>query len=312
MRVGHRTCGTWFWGDCGVKIHIMTDMEGCAGVIDAVSYTGRDSRYYELGCELATLEASAAVEGALEAGATEVLVVDGHGPGAMRRHLLHPRAKLLAGKSGPLWAYDGSFAAAMIVGQHAKSNTDGGHLCHTGNFGAEDYVLNDISMGETGELMLLAGYFGVPVVMLGGDQAACDEARALVPNIEVAPVKFGIGKGSATGLSTEENRLFNTAAIHLHPDEARALIRERAYRAVRRIPEFVPLRFDPPYRLTVSHRPEKGRKRGESATLTSKDLLDLLLAGRKRRAAVPARPAKKLKRKGPAKRRTGKTRKRKR
>lgn len=266
-----------------MKIIIMTDLEGVAGVLNAGDYIHAQSKYYEHACELATLEVSAAVEGALQAGATDILVADGHGPGAMKRSLLHPRAKLLTGRpwpSGYPWGCDGTFAAAMSIGQHAKSNTDGGHLAHTQSFKCEYEAVNDISLGETGQWMLIAGYFGVPVVMLSGDEAACEEARALVPNIEIAPVKCGVKRGSATGLTAEENEVFNSAAIHLSPDEARALIRDHAYRAVKRVPEIAPFRLDPPYSIKVALRPEQPGGEVVSAVVKSTDVLDLLMFGR--------------------------------
>ena len=276
-----------------MKIHIMTDMEGCAGIVETRDYVYTDSKYYEYACELATLEASAAVEGALEAGATEVLVVDGHGPGAMKRHLLHPRAKLLAGRpwsGGCTFGCDGSFAASIIVGQHAMSNTDGGHLCHTMAFAVEEYVMNGRPVGEIGLWMLVAGYFGVPVVMVSGDEAACEEARDLVANIELAPVKWGHKRGSAAGLPPPENKVFNSVATHLHPDAARVLVRERAYRAVRRIPEIAPFRLDPPYKLTIQMRPEKPGGKGVKTTFKAGDLLDLFA---QRRKGKPSRSKKK-------------------
>jgi len=263
-----------------MKVHIMTDMEGCAGIINARDYIYPESKYYEEARELATLEVSAAVEGALEAGATEVLVADGHGGGAMSRSLLHPRAKLLAGRPWPrsnsTFGLDGTFAAAMIIGQHAKANTDGGHICHTMSFSVEDYTLNGLSVGEMGLWMAVAGYFGVPVVMLSGDQAACDEARTLVPNIEVAAVKYGLKRGTAAGLPARENEAFNAAAVHMHPNQARALIREHAYRAVKRIPEIIPFRMGPLYKLAIALRPEEGKKVGRKFAIKAADFLDLM------------------------------------
>jgi len=294
-----------------MKIHIMTDLEGVAGIANAKDYIHADSKYYEYACELATLEVSAAVAGCIEGGATEVLVVDGHGPGAMKRTLLHPRARLLTGRPWPSpfpFGCDGTFAASMIIGQHAKSNTDGGHISHTMSFGVEEYVLNGLSVGEMGLWMLVAGYFGVPVVMVSGDGAACEEARTLVPNIEVAAVKWGLKRGPATGLTGEENSVFNSVATHLHPDEARTLIRERAYHAVKQIPEIAPLVLDPPYKLTIGVRPDEPGRKGRHITHKAKDLLDLMAqrtkvgdrakkpAGKKRAArtktAKPRRAAK--------------------
>ncbi len=271
-----------------MKIIIMTDLEGVAGVANAKDYIYPQSRYYEHACELATLEVSAAVAGALQAGATEVLVVDGHGDGAMKRSLLHPRARLLTGRpwvSGTgaaalAWGCDGSFAAAMSVGQHAMSNTDGGHLAHTQSFAIETQEINGIETGELREWMLITGAFGVPVVMVAGDEACCDEARSLAPNVETAAVKFGCKRGSATGLTASENEVFNSVAIHLSPNEARERIREHAYRGVKRVPEIVPLRLDPPYTLKVGMRPAESGKKVAFASIKSVDILDLLFVQR--------------------------------
>jgi D-amino peptidase len=307
-----------------MKIHIMTDMEGCAGVMSAHEYIYSNSKYYEEARDLVSLEVSAAVEGALEAGATEVLVADGHGPSALKRSLLHPRAKLLGGRpyspGQPSFGCDGTFAASIIIGQHAKTNTDGGHLCHTMSFGVEDYSLNGRSIGELGLWMLIAGYYNVPVVMVSGDQAACDEARSLVPNIEVAPVKWGIQRGSASGLTKEQNSVFNSLAVHLHPNEARAVIREHVCRAIKRIPEITPFRVDAPYTLTITTRPAEDRKRGEKVTLKSADFLDLMgrlgqppkaaqkAAAKPARAARPAKPVAPVKAKKAAPPKRGKKR----
>jgi D-amino peptidase len=263
-----------------MKIHIMTDMEGCAGIMNAQDYIYSGSAYYEYACELATLEVSAAVEGALEAGATEVLVVDAHGPGAMKRSLLHPRARLLGGRPWPkelvTYGCDGSFDAALMIGQHAMSGTDGGHLSHTMSFEVAEYRVNDIPMGELGLFMLVAGYFAVPLVMVSGDEAACAEARALVPNIETCEVKSGMKRGSSHGLTGEENARFNSMATHLHPDEARARIREHAFRAVRRIPEIAPYRLEAPYTLTIVNRPSSEKPKVERFVRKGVDYLDLM------------------------------------
>jgi len=265
-----------------MKVYIMTDMEGVAGVINFDDYTSPQGRYYEVGRELTTLEVNAAIEGLLEAGADEILVVDGHGHGAINPVLLHPEAKLLAGR--PLnypFGCDRTFDAAVIIGQHAKSNTDGGHLCHTGSLRVEDLRINGISLGELGCNMLFAAYFGVPTIMVSGDKAACEEALALVPNIEVAPVKEGIKRGSASGLTAEENKLFNGAAIHLHPKKARELIKKKAAAALRRLDEIELFWIDPPYELECILRPEKPGGEMKIARVRSNDLLELLRAPRK-------------------------------
>jgi D-amino peptidase len=238
-----------------MKLLIMTDMEGVAGVVSSTDYGAPDSRYYEVGRELTTLETNAAIEGAMEAGATEFLVVDGHGHGAINPLLLHPAARLLTGRPmGYPFGCDASFAAAFVVGQHAKANADGGHLAHSGSFTVDDQVMNGRSLGELGINMLFAAYFGVPTVLVTGDLACCEEARELVPSLEVVAVKEGLKRGAPPGLTGEEARAYNGAAIHLHPSVARERIREGARRALERrrgIPRFW---MAPPYRLRRTFR----------------------------------------------------------
>jgi D-amino peptidase len=249
-----------------MKLLIMTDMEGVAGVLNAQDYLAPSGRLYEVGRELTTRECNAAVEGALAAGATEILVVDGHGAGAIDPRLLHPAARLLAGQPKPrAFGCDPSFDAAFVVGQHAMSNTDGGHLAHTNSWGVESWRLNGLLIGELGKEMLLFAACGVPTVLVTGDAACCAEARALVPEVETAAVKEGVRRGSATGLTAEANARFNQAAVHLHPDRARDAIRAAAERALRRrgeIPLFV---LPPPYELVSVSRPAEGRPAGEGA-----------------------------------------------
>jgi len=259
-----------------MKAYIMTDLEGCAGIPSWQDYGAPEHRWYEYARELVTLETSAAVQGCLDAGATEVLVVDGHGHGAINPVLLHPEARLLFGRPiGYPFGCDNSFDVAMMVGQHAKSNTDGGHISHTGSFEVEEETINGVSVGEMGVNMLFAAYYGVPTVLVCGDVAAAEEARALVPNIETAAVKEGLRRGPATGLTSAENARHNGAAIHLHPTKARELIREKACRGVERVGEIKPFWLEPPYeRVMVLRRTEDKPERVGRAT--ARDFMELL------------------------------------
>ena len=255
-----------------MKVYVMTDMEGVAGVIDSPNYCFPESRYYERGCELTTLEVNAAIEGALEAGATDIVVTDGHGHGAITPMLLHPAARLLKGRPRPFQAVlDGSFGVAISIGQHAKSNAHGGHLAHSGSFNVEDLTINGVSIGEIGRNFLGASYHGVPYVFLSGDLAAAQEAEALASGIETAEVKEGLDRGSATGLGMDENRAFNAAAIHLHPTKARELIHAGVKRGIERRDEIGRFWLEPPYTLVHTTRPENGFPGGE-ARVTGNDL----------------------------------------
>ena len=265
-----------------MKVYVMTDQEGVAGVLNFDDYGSPTGRYYEVGRELTTRETNAAIEGLLEAGATEILVVDGHGSGSINPLLLHPSAKLLAGRPlGYPFGCDKSFDAAIIIGQHAKSNAEGGHLSHTGSTSIEDLSINGVSVGEMGCNMLFAAYFGVPTVMVSGDKAACEEALALVPNIEVAPVKEGVKHGHTSGLTAEQYARLTGAAIHLHPEAARELIKEKAKRGLERHGEIKPLWLEPPYELMSKLRPAKEGEPIKVARCRSNDLLELLNMPRK-------------------------------
>ena len=176
---------------------------------------------------------------------------------------------------------DENFDAAIIIGQHAKSNTNGGHLCHTGSFEVEDLTINGISLGELGCNMLFAAYFRIPTVMVSGDKAACDETLSLVPNIEAAAVKEELKRGSASGLTGEENKLFNGAAIHFHHERACELFREKAKRGLERLREIKPFCIEPPYELIVKLRPKERGKPMRIARVRSNDILELLRAPRR-------------------------------
>jgi D-amino peptidase len=259
-----------------MKVYIITDLEGVAGVLNFDDYGEPRSRYYELARSLTTQETNAAVEGALIAGAKEILVVDGHGYGAINPCELHSAAELFAGRPmGYPFLCDATFDAAMVVGQHAKSNTDGGHLSHTGSFTVEELTINGLSVGELGCNMLFCGHFGVPTVMVSGDLACCEEAKALLPGVETAAVKRGLQRGPATGLTGEQNKLHNGAAVHLHPARARQLIRAAAQTGLRRLAEIPPFRLEPPYELvSVLRRTDEGPSK--TARAAGDNLIELL------------------------------------
>jgi D-amino peptidase len=261
-----------------MKVYVMTDMEGCAGIPASAEYAAPGGRWYEYAREMVTLETTACVQGCFEAGATEVLVVDGHGHGAINPMLLHPDARLLFGRPiGYPFGCDDSFDVAIMVGQHAKANTDGGHLSHTGSFEVENESINGVSVGEMGKNMLFCAYFGVPTILVCGDAAASEEAQALVPGIETAVVKEGVKRGPASGLTADQARLFNGAATHLHPTKARRVIREAAKQALGRVAEIERFWLEPPYeRVLTMRRTETEPMRTGRAQ--ADDLLELLKA----------------------------------
>jgi len=260
-----------------MKVYVLSDMECVAGIVNFVDYCRPESsRYYDHGCKLATAEVNAAIEGLLEAGATEIVVRDGHGPGGLNPSLLHPEARIATGRPMDYPHFlDDSFDAMIIVGQHAKANADGGHLCHSGSFDREDWLLNGESVGEIALNVLTASYFDVPTVMLSGDQAACDEIEALVSPIETVAVIEGQKRGSTAGMTVEQCKAYNCAAVHLAPARAQSLIREAARRCLDLRDKASLYSLEPPYEMirVRRHRENGG---GERAVSQADDFLELL------------------------------------
>jgi D-amino peptidase len=139
-----------------------------------------------------------------------------------------------AGDGGPA-GLDSSYDALLQCGLHAMAKTPKAIMTHT------EWELNGKRIGEIGMSALIAGYHGVPFVFISGDRAATDEARDLVPDVEVAVVKEAL-ISKVTGLP-------QVPAISLSPGKAQQVIREGARKAMGKIKQIQPLRFKPPYRL---------------------------------------------------------------
>lgn len=194
-----------------MKLFICTDLEGVAGVVSFEHQAFDNGKYYEAAKKLLTGEVNAAVEGALEAGVKEVVIMDGHGPGAISYEDIHPAAKLMHGRplgSMAVWAEIVSrFDAAAMIGQHAMAGIERGTLNHTqSSRTVEYYKLNGKIIGEIAQFALFGGAFNIPLIFLSGDDCACREAEEFVPGITTASVKEGIGRCSAISCSVPEAR----------------------------------------------------------------------------------------------------------
>jgi D-amino peptidase len=241
-----------------MRLFILSDAEGAAGVVNFWDYTRPEFRYYETTRRLVTLEINAAIEGALEAGVTEVYVADAHGPGAVNVELLHPAAKVLTGRPVRFpFGFDDGYDMLFMTGHHAKSNTNGGHLSHSWSMGTEEMWINGVSVGEIGTWLTLTGQHRVPVPLLTGDQAACDEIRGMTPGVHTVATQEGWRNGPANGLTEDGNRSHNGGAVHIHPERARELIREAASAAVRDHKEMPFFDLAPPYEVVTIMRPKQ-------------------------------------------------------
>lgn len=220
----------------GWKVYIMTDLEGVAGVLDSENWCRPESRNYELAKEFLTLEVNAAIEGFARGGATEFLVADGHGPGAIHPKLLDPRAQLArnwAPRPYPFSVEKGMDFAAW-VGQHAMSRTEFAHLAHTGSMGVFETTINGRPVGEFGEVVVCASQLGVRTIFGSGDLAFTKEAQSLVPGIETVAVKRGTTPGRGDECDRDAYASRNLGAVHYQPVRARQMISAGALRAIER------------------------------------------------------------------------------
>lgn len=178
-----------------MKVYLVTDLEGVGGVWDwdHGAWTAEERARAR---RLLTGEVNAAVQGFIEAGATEVVVNDGHGVGySINVEDIHPQARVIHGQDRPAWLplLDGSFTATALVGAHAKANTPGANLCHTmSSLTIDGYWVNGVSIGEIGLQAITAGHYGVPFVFLSGDEYACRELEELIPGAHTVPTKMGL------------------------------------------------------------------------------------------------------------------------
>lgn len=279
-----------------MRIYIMTDLEGVAGVLDSENWCLKDGRYFDAAKELLTREVNAAIEGFLEAGATEFLVADGHGYGGINPVLLHPAAELAArwprGAVYPFALDDGVFQYAAWVGQHPKAGTVRGHLCHTGNMSVRNFSINGISVGEFGEMAWCAGELGVPVIFASGCRAFTEEARAFVPGIETVAVKRGTQTKPGDELDADAYRRHNASAIHFHPEIARQRIRAGARQALLRAARepFGQVALKPPYEMEVILRPTDTAPARVMRASHASSLIGLMNARRSAPEPLPHRP----------------------
>ena len=224
-----------------MKVFISTDFEGVAGIVDwdQILATGRD---YEMGRRLLIDETNAVIDGAAEAGVSEFVVNDSH---SLMRNIppaeLHGRASYIAGKHKPLYMMEGldsSYDAIFFVGYHGSIGASQAILSHSYNPRAIwEVKINGRVVGETALNALVAAHFGVPIVLVTGDQVTAREAREIVPDVECVIVKESITR---------------YAAANLHPQVACERLREGAMRAIQGLAAQKPPAFEPPTRVEVT------------------------------------------------------------
>jgi D-amino peptidase len=214
------------------KIFIETDLEGASGVYEFAQVgrgADKGNAKHLLASEYLMGDLDAVVRGLRDGGATEIIVSDGHGPGAFLPHLLPPGAKYITGdsaaRSTPV--LDESFSAVVMLAFHAMMGTPKGVLNHTQSSRSENrYWYNGVESGEIAQTAIVAGHFGIPAILVTGDTATCEEAKKFLgENCVTVAVKRGLSREGAV----------------LYPfAETRQALYEGAKRAVAAIPQCKP------------------------------------------------------------------------
>jgi len=222
-----------------MKIFISADIEGISGIVsEEETFMGRSM--YPAACKLMTREVNACVEGALEGGATEVVVNDCHFSGLnIDPEELSPSAELIRGQPSPIMisGLDASFDALFLIGYHARKGTANAILDHTYSSKLVDIRLNGEEIGELGLASAVAGELGVPVALVSGDDKVETEIHTIAPAAEVVVTKKGMER---------------TAARCRSPQIVRQELRAKASAALSRLDAMNPYLIAPPLRLEVS------------------------------------------------------------
>jgi len=198
-----------------VRVHVISDIEGCAGIVKW-SQTGGDSPLYQEGRRLYTEDINAAVRGAKAAGAIEIVVMDCHGAGkawnfnSLIPELLDPACEFVVQEK---WTEYTEFLeqgcdAALFVGMHAMAGAEKGVMNHTvSGMSWRNLWFNGRLVGETGINAALCGTWGCPVLLVTGDDAVCDEGRDLLGDgLTTVAVKRGLGRFSASQVAPQRVR----------------------------------------------------------------------------------------------------------
>jgi D-amino peptidase len=267
--------GNGVQGQEGLKVYISADMEGVVGVVTG-DHLGPTGFEYQKAREWMTDEVNAAISAAREAGATEIVVGDSHGNGENILLDRIPRGvRLVRSWPRPLGMVQGideTFDAVIFIGYHTSTTNSKGVRAHTMSSGTLTAVkLNGVAVPEAVINAAIAGHFGVPVVMISGDDAIIAEAREHLGDIEGAVLKWAYGFHSAMTVT---------------PEEGQEIIGEKVHAALSRLDDFEPYRLEGPIVAEVSFKnylpaellaylPIVDRVDSHTISFTGKDMIEI-------------------------------------
>ncbi len=205
-----------------MKIFIFADMEGCSGISNGEFIGGGRQKFIDLGCKFMADDINACIAGCVEAGATEIIVRDGHSTGVnVNPEDIDSRADLIQGATPGVRFpdIDGS-AGIILLGYHAMAGASNALLDHTfSSREIQNLYLNGKKVGEIGIDAAIAAEHNVPVLLVTGDEKACQEAVSSIPGVRACPVK--------KSYNTQGTRLLSLSRAH-------ELIKEATVAAIKR------------------------------------------------------------------------------
>lgn len=223
-----------------MNVIIMTDLEGVSGVDSFEMIQKKENpEGYRFACSRLMTDLNAAVDGCLDAGAENIWVMDYHGGGGnFIKEMLHPRACQITMNEWAEMSKAHTYDAYMEVGCHSMAGTLNGFLDHTRTSKSWfSFEINGRPFGEIGLGAVFCGAYDIPMVMVSGDAAACQEARSFLGDISTACVKYGIGRNNA----------------RLEPQEkAVEYIRSAAAEGIRRADRIRPLKIPLPFEVKLT------------------------------------------------------------
>lgn len=227
----------------GLRVYISADMEGVVGVVTG-DHLGPTGFEYQKAREWLTEEVNTAIRAAKAAGATKIVVSDSHGNGEnILLDRLPADVRLVRSWPRPLMMMQGideTFDAVLFIGYHASTTNPRGVRAHTMSSGTLTAVkLNGVAVPEAVINAAIAGHFGVPVVMISGDNVIVEEARGFLGDLEGAVLKEAYGFHSA---------------ITVTPEAGYRIIEEKVTAALNRLEDFEVYRLEGPIRVEVSFK----------------------------------------------------------
>ena len=223
-----------------MKIYISADIEGVTGVVHDDQTSGSSSDYMQARRWM-TEEVNAAVAGSLRgAGAAEIYVKDAHGNGRnILLEDLREEARLIAGwdvTNNMVQGIDDTFDALILIGYHSMAGTENGILAHTYSRSVRHLSINDRPIGESEISALVAGYYGVPVAFISGDQTVVAEMAGFLDEIPHVITKYGMGRESGQMIK---------------PEITHRAIMDKVSHAITRVSQFKPFTMELPLRMSL-------------------------------------------------------------